>query len=78
MKDEDNITISIPSQLAKRIEKRYKKAGFKSMSGYVTYVLRQVLLGIEAEDSKQNQNTKVYNKEEEKEVEKKLKKMGYL
>lgn len=37
-------TVSIPVSLSKRIEKLIeKKTGFKSISDYVTYVLREVV-----------------------------------
>ena len=72
MKKGETVTVSIPSQLAKRIEKRYKKAGFKSMSSYVTYVLRQVISGIEVGE----ENT--LSKKDEKNIKKRLKALGYI
>ena len=42
-------TISIPTPLAEKIKKRIKGTGFTSLSSYVTYVLREVISGVEEE-----------------------------
>jgi len=72
-KDEKKyITISIPTPLAEKIKKRIKGTGFTSLSSYVTYVLREVISGIEEE------NKEVFSKEDEEKVKERLRSLGYL
>ena len=72
-KDEKKYTtISIPTPLAEKIKKRIKGTGFTSLSSYVTYVLREVMSGIE-EESKE-----VFTKEDEEKVKERLRALGYL
>ncbi|MFW9827698.1 MAG: CopG family transcriptional regulator [Candidatus Thorarchaeota archaeon] len=67
-------TVSIPKPLAEKIKERMKGTGFTSVSSYVTYVLRQVLSSIEAEEhSKQ-----AFTKEEEEKVKQRLRDLGYI
>jgi len=68
-------TVSIPVQLAEKIEKRIEGTGFNSVSSYVTYVLRQVLSSIEEKEKKEKE---VFSKEDEEKVKKRLKALGYL
>lgn len=72
-KDEKKYTtISIPTPLAEKIKKRIKGTGFTSLSSYVTYVLREVISGIE-EESKE-----AFTKEDEEKVKERLRALGYL
>ena len=64
-------TISIPTPLAEKIKKRIKGTGFTSLSSYVTYVLREVLSGMEEEEE-------VFSKEDEKRVKDRLRALGYI
>ena len=74
MSDEKKYTtVSIPIQLAKKIEKRIKDTGFNSVSSYVTYVLREVLSSLEEEKKEE-----VFTKEEEEKVKERLRALGYL
>ncbi|HDM23023.1 MAG TPA: CopG family transcriptional regulator [Methanomicrobia archaeon] len=66
-------TVSIPVQLAKKIEERIKDTGFNSVSSYVTYVLREVLSSLEEEKKEE-----VFTKEEEEKVKERLRALGYL
>lgn len=67
-------TVSIPKPLVKKIKERMKGTGFSSVSSYVTYVLRQVISSIEAEEhSKQ-----AFTKEEEEKVKQRLRDLGYI
>ena len=66
-------TVSIPIQLAKKIEERIKDTGFNSVSSYVTYVLREVLSSLEEE-----KKDEVFTKEEEEKVKERLRALGYL
>ena len=65
-------TISIPTPLAGKIKKRIEGTGFTSLSSYVTYVLREVISGMEEEESE------AFSKEDEKRVKDRLRALGYL
>jgi Arc/MetJ-type ribon-helix-helix transcriptional regulator len=65
-------TISIPTPLAEKIKKRIKGTGFTSLSSYVTYVLREVMSGMEQEEEE------VFSKEDEKRVKDRLRALGYI
>ena len=72
-KDEKKYTtVSIPTLLAEKIKKRIKGTGFTSLSLYVTYVLGEVISGIEGE------NKEVFSKEDEEKVKERLRSLGYL
>lgn len=64
-------TVSIPTILFKKIEERIKGTGFPSVSGYVAYVLREVVV----EDEVDNEP---FSKEDEERVKEKLRALGYL
>jgi Arc/MetJ-type ribon-helix-helix transcriptional regulator len=76
MKEEKNdkkfTTISIPTPLAEKIKKRIKGTGFTSLSSYVTYVLREVISGMDKEEEE------VFTKEDEKRVKDRLRALGYI
>jgi Arc/MetJ-type ribon-helix-helix transcriptional regulator len=67
-------TVSIPESLFKRIEKLIEGSGFKSVSEFVTFVLRQVVADMEAEKLKGEGLTD----EERKAIIERLKRLGYL
>jgi hypothetical protein len=72
-KDEKKFTtISIPTPLAEKIKKRIKGTGFTSLSSYVTYVLREVISGVEEE------HEEAFSKEDEERVKDRLRALGYL
>jgi len=70
--DKKFTTISIPSPLAEKIKKRIKGTGFTSLSSYVTYVLREVISGMDEEGDE------VFTKEDEKRVKDRLRALGYI
>ena len=73
-KDEKKFTtISIPTQLAEKIKKRIKGTGFHSLSSYATYVLREVISGVEEEEDEE-----AFSKEDEEKVKERLRALGYL
>lgn len=72
VKDEEVI---IPKELAEKLGKRAKDTGFSSLSSYVTYVLRQVVSNLEAEEKAKSKKN---SEEDEKKVKEKLKKLGYI
>jgi len=67
-------TVSIPKPLADKIKERMKGTGFSSVSSYVTYVLRQVISSIEAEE----RSKKAFTEEEEEKVKQRLRDLGYI
>ena len=67
-------TVSIPKPLAEKIKEKMKGTGFASVSGYVTYIIRQVLSSIE-EDERLKQ---AFTKEEEEKVKQRLRDLGYI
>ncbi|RLF26858.1 MAG: CopG family transcriptional regulator [Thermoplasmata archaeon] len=71
--DKKYTTISIPTPLAEKIKKRIEGTGFTSLSSYVTYVLREVLSGIEEEEREE-----AFSKEDEEKVKERLRALGYL
>ncbi|MHA1412727.1 MAG: CopG family transcriptional regulator [Promethearchaeota archaeon] len=79
MSEEENhkveyTTVSIPKPLADKIKERMKGTGFSSVSSYVTYVLRQVISSIEAEE----RSKKAFTEEEEEKVKQRLRDLGYI
>lgn len=68
-------SILIPKELADKLSKRAKETGFNSLSSYVTYVLRQVVSNLEAEEKAKS---KTNSEEDEKKVKEKLRKLGYI
>jgi len=70
--DKKFTTISIPTPLAEKIKKRIKGTGFTSLSSYVTYVLREVISGVEEE------HEEAFSKEDEERVKDRLRALGYL
>ncbi len=73
MKEEEKkfTTVSIPTLLFKKIEDRIKETGFTSVSSYVAYVLREVLVEEEEEGEP-------FTKEDEERVKDRLRALGYL
>jgi Arc/MetJ-type ribon-helix-helix transcriptional regulator len=66
-------TISIPTPLADKIKKRIEGTGFHSLSSYVTYVLREVISGMEEDEEEE-----AFTKEDEEKVKERLRALGYL
>lgn len=78
MTDEDSkskyTTVSIPIPLAEKIKKRMEGTGFTSISSYVTYILREVIASIEADEA----DREAFSKEEEEKVKERLRNLGYI
>ena len=67
-------TVSIPETLHKRLEKLIqKKTGFKSVSDYVTYVLREVVAMHETRETPEP-----FTSTDIEEIKTRLKALGYL
>lgn len=69
----EEVEIKIPKEIYEKIEKRIKDTEFKSVSEYVTYVLREVLASLEEEETEE-----VFSEEEEEKVKERLRALGYL
>jgi len=69
-KKEKFIEVLIPTSLFEKIKERIKGTGFSSVSGYVTYVLREVLS--EEEEGKE------FSKEDEEKIKARLRALGYI
>jgi len=65
-------TVSIPTPLFKKVEERIKGTGFTSVSSYVTYVLREIVVE-EEEEAKEP-----FTKEDEERVKTRLRALGYI
>ena len=65
-------TVSIPKPLAEKIKRRIEGTGFRSVSEYVVYVLREVLASLEEEERVE------FTEEEEEEIKKRLRALGYM
>ena len=65
-------TVSIPTLLFKKVEQRIKGTGFTSVSGYVTYVLREIV----AEEEEKTEEA--FSKEDEERVKARLRALGYI
>jgi Arc/MetJ-type ribon-helix-helix transcriptional regulator len=75
---EKNITtVSIPTPLAEKLKVRIEGTGFSSLSSYVTYILRQVVSGIEIDEQKAK-DKEPFSEEDEKKVKDRLRGLGYL
>ena len=66
------INIQIPTDLAKKIQKRIEGTGFDSISSYATYVLNEVL------SESEEKTEEVFTKEDEEKVKNRLRALGYL
>lgn len=70
-KDQEAKAVLLPHELYDRIEKRVRETGFGSVDEYVTFVLEEVL-------KEEGEGEAAFSKEEEEEVKKRLRALGYL
>lgn len=63
-------TVSIPTPLFEKIQKKIEGTGFTSVSDYVTFVLREILA--------HSNDQEAFTEEDEKKVKERLKSLGYL
>jgi Arc/MetJ-type ribon-helix-helix transcriptional regulator len=68
-----NKSVFLPAELYDRIEERVHATEFNSVEQYITFVLEEIL---KEEESKKEEPT--FSKEDEFEVKKRLKVLGYL
>jgi len=67
-KEQKGKAILLSTELYGRIEERIETAGFRSVAEYITFVLEEVL----------KEEESVFSEEQEEEVKKKLRTLGYL
>jgi len=68
--EEEGKSVILPAELYRRIEERVKATGFGSVDEYAIFVLREVL--------KEEGEERAMSKEEEEEIKKRLRALGYL
>ncbi len=68
---EEKKAVFLTADLYKKIEERVKVTEFNSVEEYVTFVLEEVL-------KDEGEEEKTFSKEEEEEVKKRLRALGYL
>lgn len=73
--DSDETSLQIPKDLAEELKKRAENKGFKSLSNYVVYILRQVLSRMETEGEQKEDPSEQKGEEE---IKQKLRDFGYL
>lgn len=66
-------TVSIPTLLFKKVEERIRGTGFTSVSGYVTYVLREIV----AEEEDEGPEAP-FTKHDKERVRARLRALGYV
>jgi Arc/MetJ-type ribon-helix-helix transcriptional regulator len=69
--EKEFMNVSIPTSLYKRIEEKIKGSEFKSVSSYITRVLRESL-------SEEKASGEALSKEDEEKVKERLKALGYI
>ena len=70
-KEQEKPTVLLPAELYSRIEEKVKTTGFGSVDEYVIFVLEEVL----KEEGEEKETA--FTKEEEEEVKKRLRDLGY-
>jgi hypothetical protein len=63
-------TISLPMSLINRIKENIRGTGISSVSGYVSFILRQILSSPKSDE--------LFDKKTEEEVKERLKSLGYI
>ena len=77
-------TLNLPKELIEKLQIKIKETDFKSIKDYVIYVLNQLVnskekMGEVSKDESVNYTPEeAYSPEEEKEMKKRLKDMGYI
>ena len=69
-KEQENKAVLLPVELYRKIEQRIEAAGFHSVEEYVAFVLEEVV--------KEEESASTFSEEDEAEVKKRLKALGYL
>lgn len=63
-------SVSLSCFLVEKIKKQIRKTGFKSVSDYVTFVLREIV--------NENEPQKSFSKRDREQVKKRLRNLGYI
>ncbi|RLC94922.1 MAG: CopG family transcriptional regulator [Chloroflexi bacterium] len=70
-REQESKAVFLSADLHARIEERARETGFGSVEEYVTFVMEEVL-------KDEGEGEQAFSKEEEEEVKKRLKALGYL
>jgi Arc/MetJ-type ribon-helix-helix transcriptional regulator len=70
MKTRNYSSVSLPIPLLEKVRKRIEKTGFKSVSDYVTFVLRELVV--------EEKKGEAFSKKDKAEIKKRLRALGYL
>jgi hypothetical protein len=78
--EDELVMVHIPKALNERVNRRLAHTEFKSVDGYVSYVVGQVLDEIEEGENQRGHHGEnmELSEEDKKEVEQRLKDLGYL
>ena len=71
-KELQNKTVSLPAELYSMVEERVKATRFASVEEYIIFILKEVL------EEEGGVEDGAFSKEEEEEVKKRLKALGYM
>jgi len=63
-------TVSIPTSLFRKLQEAIKNTGFPSVSSFVAFVMREIILGERKEEP--------FSTEDREKIIKRLKKLGYM
>ncbi|MFH1505711.1 MAG: hypothetical protein ABIE94_01845 [archaeon] len=66
--DKEKTIVSIPSKLAERLHNQIKDTDFRSISEYITFVLRLIL----------SERQEAFTEKDEEKIKKRLRALGYL
>jgi Arc/MetJ-type ribon-helix-helix transcriptional regulator len=69
--EQESKAVKLSTELYSRIEERVRETGFGSVDEYVTFVLEEVI-------KEEGEGEAAFSKEEEEEVKKRLRALGYL
>ncbi len=74
-------TIRVSKQITDRIERRLRKSEFATVDAYAAYILEEVLNELEDDEtvsSKETSEKEVFSKEDQEDVEQRLRDLGYM
>lgn len=71
MGNDKSITVSIPATLYEKVKGRIEGTEFTSVSDYIVFILREVVL-------EEDEEKETFTEEEEKKIKERLRSLGYL
>ena len=70
--------ITLPKELAEKLQKKIKETDFASIQDYVIYALNQLVVSEENKEEISKEEEVAYTPEEEEELKKRLTEQGYI